>query len=268
MRKINILTSEKILLEKALKEGYVSSKPTDTIRVLIKHYLQHNKKTDEIIKLVEEVLRKDRKYRQSEWSDMIKKMTNTIKKSNNYIVYHVEKAEIMQEELEIIRDLDNLELEKIAFSALVRCKILNQINTSNNNWVYPDKDLYDDALINKNIKEKQKMIYELKIRQLVTTANKITNPSFRVDYLHENGKVLLKINHFDRLIYYYLIWRGEKNISECDECKRYFQKKNNKNKYCKVCAKEVDKQKRRERHKKSKFAEIENPPNPYSHKGS
>lgn len=193
----------------------------------------------------------------------------------------IENVKITNNELQYIKQLDDKNLEKIAFTMLVYAKITNCILREDLNWVGQSiTNIFKEAKVNLKGKDKELLLHKLyntKLKEIeiidketgeiiTEDINYISMPksnsknSFKINYAdYNNGKeddIEITIEDFNSVIYYYLIWKGEK-WKKCENCKsRWFKPTNNKSKYCAKCAKEIKNEQNKIYYNISKNADI------------
>lgn len=257
---MRLILNEKILLDKALNEGYiVEKKPTVTMSILIRHYFSEENKKKQVIELVDKFFSKNYKgYNTVKWRDTIEKIIKTIQKDKDYSLREINSINITESELEVIKEINNNRLEKLAFVLLVYAKIYNQINKNESNWVNEEhKYIFSDAKIAVKIKDQGKMIHTLSDMGLVESSKKVDCTNLKVKFVDDNSDVVLSISDFRNFVYEYLRWKGYKiNTCENEKCKILFSPTNNRQVYCKSCWKEKQLEWQRESMKKIRSKNI------------
>ena len=157
----------------------------------------------------------------------------------------VESVSIYQSELDIINQAETDKEKKLLFTLFVLAKI----NGSNSGWVNNDiKDIFQLANITATVKDRASMIYKLYTAGLVDQSQKIDNLSLKVELGNIDEPIILMVDTFENIGNQYIAhfktgWRM------CECCSKLFKVKNkigNPQKYCKACAKEVNKEKTKE----------------------
>lgn len=201
--------------------------------------------------------------RVSRYKDNRNKKTQVSSEESYYYNKHlvkIDKIIITKNELEIISKIDDIKAEKIAFIMLIYAKIISEIQHRDNYWVYtPVTDIYTEAKVGGNSVSKLLVINKLYDKELKidfdeqTGEEKIINyisrmhngniTSTRVNFLEptynkelKDDDIGLVVEDFDSVIYYYLIWKGQK-WKRCERCYKWIRQKNNKMKYCSNCSK-------------------------------
>lgn len=157
----------------------------------------------------------------------------------------VESVNIYQSELDIINQAETDKEKKLLFTLFVLAKI----SGNNFGWVnYDIKDIFQLANITATVKDRAGIIYKLYTAGLVDQSQKIDNLSLKVELGNIDEPIVLTVDAFENIGNQYIAnfktgWRM------CECCSKLFKIKNkigNPQKYCKTCAKEVNKEKTRE----------------------
>ena len=244
---MKIILNEKQMLEKSLSEGYIDDKPTNTIKLLSKHYFSIGQDKDQVINSIENFMEKNYiNFNITDWQRTINNCVRSIYKHNNFTLLNINKVEIYHEELDIIKNISNLRLEKLAFVLLVYSKIYNQMNKNDSNWVNSNlRDIFSDTKMAVSTKEQGLMINKLGGMGVVEVSKKVDCTNIKVLFTKSNGDVAFEVNDFRDIVFYYLKWIGE-DISNCDECARLIKINSNRQKYCPACWKEIRLEQQRE----------------------
>jgi len=245
---MKIILNEKQMLEKSLNDGYIDDKTTSTIKLLAKHYFSIGQNIEQVINSIENFMDKNyHNFNIADWQNTISKSVKYVSKYNSFDLLDINKVEIYQEELEIIKDINNLRLEKLAFILLVYSKIYNQMNKNDSNWVNSSlKDIFSDTKMAVSTKEQGLMINKLGGMGVVEVSKKVDCTNIKVLFTKSNGDVAFEVNDFRDIVFYYLKWIGE-DISNCDECARLIKVNSNRQKFCPTCWKEIREQQNKDK---------------------
>lgn len=176
----------------------------------------------------------------------------------NVKMIDIEVITITKKELEHISNLNNLILEKLAFILLVYAKITNLQFQNDKSWVNKSYSVIcKEAHVDLRGVEQRRIFHELVKQKYINASNNNSKTSIKVEFvdndkMSENGII---INDFEGVIYQYLIWKGQKWV-KCEKCGKWIIPRNNKTKYCGVCAKEMQLEWQRESMKKSRSSKI------------
>lgn len=247
------IVNEKKFVEDTLKNKTVSNKPSDTIRLLAKHYFHQGLDKETVLSKVEQFISENvHGYKSMEWNKRIKDAITRVSKSEDYALSVVEKVSISKRELSVISSLDNLELEKLAFVLLVHAKVNNAMKHKEGNWVNSDpKELAADAMLKSRSDVQQgKLRYELKCRGLIEAPR---GNSVRVNYIDDQSEVAIIITDFQHYIEKYLKWKGVIKSKKCESesCIEYVEPSSNRQKFCAKCSRlrRNEQQKKRDKNK-------------------
>jgi len=238
---MKLILNEKKMLDDSLENGYIdTNKPSNTIRILVRYYFSIGMNKPQIIDNIDKFFELNLPdYNSIKWQQAIENMVNYVHKKKDYSMTNVEKVEITENELNTIKGINNIKLEKLAFSLLVYAKIYNQINRKDENWVNEQhKYVFSDAKVIANIKDQGKMIHKLVELGLVGNSVMVSSTNIKVNFIDSDSPIVLIINDFRNFTYEYLRLKGE-NIRNCDKCGVLVIPSNNYQKYCTDCAKMV-----------------------------
>ncbi len=182
---------------------------------------------------------------------------------------------LYKSEMQTLAALENENLQKLAFAALVVHKYIGQYN-DNGNILYHsyikccEKDIYRIADI-KNVSgaTKNKLWKMLSDMGLVkfrvnTNASFRFNPqwialpvftvTFNEDIAEEesNKEVFMDVTNYDDIMLYWRLYMGDKDVTLCKDCGCPIERENGKQ-YCRICAKKRKKASDNKRYKKGKI---------------
>ena len=202
-----------------------------------------------------------------DWDDNLRKMVNKYTKTKNCEFREVvEKVFITKEELNVITSIgglsgfESIEIEKILFVMLVLAKANNGI------WIsYTSNDIFKlarfkyKARTDKQQIQREKLIYDLSHftdgiveGNVINVTNFGKQPSIKLNFVSEEGENVIEVDlkEIDNVILKYLNWRKKDGYNYCECCgKGIVSKAKKPTKYCNKCAKEVDKNKAKNRMK-------------------
>ena len=236
--KINL--NEKETAIKCIEEGTIDKKPSTTINLLAKYYHNNGMAKEQIIDEINDFMKKNYKqYNSVLWNNLIESIVKQVIKNNSQLV-HIESINITKAELEFIKNIETLKMQKVAFTYLVYAKVFNKINENNNNWVKSNyrNEIFKDANVTETGKDQLLILKNMIELNIFTMAKNITNNSINVgNYINKDGEIALVISDFRALGLQYLKFvYNDKNIIKCEECNIMINRSNNKVKYCKNCA--------------------------------
>ena len=253
---LNVILNESEIIKKALEGDYDKDNITATLNLLLKHYYIEGT-TDELLlreKILEYLKNNYKGYKRAKWEDLDYKITrrflNIIKRNKIDVkIIDVPKIGITKIELETIKNLNDIKLEKIAFIMLVYAKISNITMNNTEGWINKSCSVIcKEAKVNLKGVEKERIFNNLYVQKYIEQRKNNSKTNMRICYVNNISELEMVIDDFDGVIYKYLIWKGEK-WKRCCECGKWIKLKtfNSKQKYCKVCSIKVDNLKRNSR---------------------
>ena len=261
--------NEKEMAEELYKNNkLINDNTLIRLRCYIKLLKQMNKTKTDIRNEIDNLMMEHYNgFVMGDWNDTLQKMVNKYSKCKNSNFREVvDKVYITKEELDVIVSVGSLsgfasiEIEKVLFVMLVLAK------ANNGMWVsYTSNDIFKLARFKYKTKtdpqiiQREKLIYDLShFTDGVVEGNVIgvTNfgkqPSIKLNFVSEEGENVIEVDlkEIDNVILKYLNWRKKDGYNYCECCgKEIVSKAKKPTKYCSKCAKEVDKNKAKNRMK-------------------
>jgi hypothetical protein len=239
-----LILNEKELLRKSLEDGYIDEKkPSNTIRILAKYYFSINMDKEQVFDSINNFFGNNyKKYNYVKWQNAFDRIIKNVYKDNKFELLDINCVKITKNELERMKNLNNIKYEKLAFVLLVYAKIYNQMNKTDSGWVnIEQKHIFSDAKIVIKVKDQGLALHRLEELGMINASKMVDCTNIRVNYIDENSEVVLDVKDFRNYVYEYLKWKGE-NISSCQKCGILLSPTNNRHKYCKTCWKEKERE--------------------------
>lgn len=242
---MKIILNERRHAERALQYGEMDRKPTKTLICIAKFQLAQGKNVNETYESLDNFMTQYYPdYNAVQWD---KYLTRIITQSENWIksrkednkstMIEIDKIPITHTELQEIKALKSIRLEKLAFVMLVYSKINNLINESNTYWVNNEmKDVYSDSQMAVSKKDQGLLVYKLIQHGYLKSSMRVDSTNVQVLFACEIDEVSFHLERFDDFVLEYLRWKGE-NVKNCSICGRRMLVKSNRMKYCKDCKK-------------------------------
>lgn len=253
-RVMMIILNEKKYIESVIEKGEVSSKPSETINLMVKYYKYLGFKKNEVYEKIHEYLLKNYKpYNKVKWEDTINKYIETNFKKG-YELIEIDFIPITDKEVDKIKTLKSKRLERLAFTMLVIAKMNNMVSDKNNGWVNKkDKEIFKHANIRTSIKEQCLLLNDLKTKEFIEFSQRVDNTNNKVLFIEE-GVAVIKIDDMRNLGYIYDDFVGYGKFKKCEICGEVIKNtsKTKIPKYCDGCIKEKQKEWDREYRNKNK----------------
>ena len=254
---MKIVLDEHVILNKALNDGVVDDRPTLTILVLAKHYLDEGCERDRVIFNINNFMCKHYQgYIFANWQKTIRNIVDRVNRRSDFNLVDIKEVVIYKEELDVVKSISNLKFERLAFTLLVYAKIYNILNKNNTNWVNAEfKDVLNDTGMRISRYDGALMVYELKKKGLLQPSRIVDSTNIKVLFAKDEGDVAFKVSHFDNIIDYYYQWLEPEKYMNCEVCGVPVKRTIHNRKYCDVCARDLQLKRQRESwHKhKSKY---------------
>ena len=240
---LGLILNETEIVNKTLIGGLdLPSKPSKVIRMIIKNMIINNNSDNDIKELVSKLLEKNygKNYNKNYWNKYIDSTVKSLKKKENKMI-DIDKVNIYKEELETIKSLNNIRLEKLAFILLVYCKINKQVNPLINNKInIPLTNIINESCINKNSNSKF-LLNELYKKDFIKQGNSCDGTAIQILYIRNEGEIEFTIDDLRdyQPITWYLEYRQGIKYKKCEKCGKRFEvnpKSKKPTKICKKCA--------------------------------
>ncbi|XZH34200.1 hypothetical protein ACSW8L_15880 (plasmid) [Clostridium perfringens] len=243
---IKVLNEENHAL-RLLEEGFIlDNKVGYELSLLAKYYIHRQglNRPQTKNKLIEFCNTHLENFDAINWRNTINRSVENGKKLN---FINVNEVTITESELNVITSIKSSRCQKILFVLLVIAKTNNKLNkivAKQKNKDYEDIYYVNDSIssivkLSKTSLKSDERYKILKELQDLGYIEVTTKGKFKINIVNDSSEIKLHINRLDDFIYDYLIYIGQKvKVCEGEGCNKRILVKNNKNKYCKECAKE------------------------------
>ena len=252
---LGLILDEEKIVNGALNGKLKIDNESKIVNLLIKYYDSKVEGTDNVsskLKIKELILdtmsKCDNLFTRPKWNDYITKQINKYYKNkekynNDSKLFKLDKIEIYKKELEMIDNIDDKKLKKLAFVLLVYCKINKKINNLDSNWINISlSNIFKESKITGKYEDKVLLLHNLEKLGFINNNYDGKKVSIEINYIKNNGEMVIELTNFDGVIYEYLNYIGE-HWKQCCRCGKWFKIKGSNNKYCNVCAKIKEKEK-------------------------
>ena len=232
-----IILDERSWAENAINGLDLGKKPSSTIARLGRYYYSNGYGKAEIQRLLKEFLIKcDPAVRIAQWEPFIESVA---KHSDKYPLINLSGVEITKKEMSKIGELQTKNLRKLMFTMLCLAKYGNAVSPKNNNWVnFPSEDIFNLANIKITRVRQSLMINDLWQAGYIGYSNLVDNININVKIV-EDGEQELLVTDCRNLGNQYL-QHTEGGFIQCECCGACVKETNNRCKYCREGAVEID----------------------------
>ncbi|WP_317412188.1 hypothetical protein [Clostridium baratii] len=233
---MKIIKDEYKYIENILKNPKdIKIDTTKKLIVLIKHLRQNEKNREEILFYLQDFMSNNYpEFNLSMWDEFLRKLVKTYA-CKKYSLRKIEKIDIYKEEMDYIRNFKDAKLERILFIMLVYAKI-----GGFNGWINTDiSNVFKDSNTSSTKKNMYLYIHKLKERGIVDIQKQVDGRNVKIEFMRDNGEVVISIIDFKDPIMDYYKYIGQKvKVCEGEGCdKRILVKGRATTKFCKECAK-------------------------------
>lgn len=177
------------------------------------------------------------RYNPVDWFAMIESVAE---KADKYTLCECDGVTITENEINIIKSVEDKVLERLLFTLLCMAKFLNFRNENNNDWVnFDDSEIFKIANISISAFNKGIKLNTLRELGLIEYAKRIDNLNIRVLYIDKSDDAtnILLVDDFRSLGNEWRLYCGE-NYIRCNECGKLIRKTSKNKKYCTDCINE------------------------------
>lgn len=237
-----VILNELDILNNILENDYMDNKkPLSCLRILCKYYFKKGLNKEEILKKLDKYMSKNYNgYNEDNWYGKLKGLIKTVQKYNNFEIINVNEISITEYEWNKILELNDKQLERVAFILLVYQKI-NQIkNPNSNGWINQTlTDIFSESIIRANNIEKGRILHKLYSLKYIEQKNTCDATELKLKHTYNSSNVKININNFNNVISYYYEYRNNERWKECNVCGKRFKMNNNdySSMYCGKCRK-------------------------------
>ena len=228
---LGLILNETEIVNKTIEGSLkLPSKPSKVLRIIIKNMIINENSDEDIKELIENLLKREygKNYNKTYWNKYIDSTIKSLKKKENKMI-DVDKVNIYKEELETIKSLNNIRLEKLAFILLVYCKINKQVNPLINNKInIPLYNILMESLIKRD-NDSKLLLNELYKKEFIHQGNSCDGTAIQILYVRNEGELPFIIDDLRdyQPITWYLEYRLGLKYKKCKRCGKRFEVKIN-----------------------------------------
>lgn len=236
-----IVLNEKQWVEDILESSSLGAKPSETLGRLARYYHEIGYRKSEVSRMLEEfLLRCDPNTNIVRWQAVI---DNSVKFAWKGSLINVEPISITRNELEAIKRLPGILLQRLMFTLVCLAKYGNAVSQKNNSWVNRDiRDVLSLANIKVTVRRQSLLYNDLWRLGYVGYSNIVDNINVNVKILDDSGDSVMKIGDFRNLGNQYMRHIEDGYIA-CQHCGLIIKRCSPTQKYCKNCSVDINIQK-------------------------
>lgn len=172
-------------------------------------------------------------YNPVRWSITLDKY---VKDAGKYKLCEIEYVPITEDELDYIKDIENIRLERIMFTLLCFAKLYNLKNIKNNNWVnIRSGHIVSLARVTAAVRQQGSFYNKLKQLGLIDLSTYVGKFNMKVNFIDNEGTPVLMVSDFRELGYEYMSWKNG-GYFRCKQCGILSKQNKFGNRvYCKDC---------------------------------
>lgn len=276
-----MIFNELEFVERMLQKGFLLDKYLFELKKLAAYYNKHEGLEADDIKTKLKAFCGEHlpQYNEVRHLDLILKAARYGAGKKNTLVV-IPPVCVTEKELETIRTLQDIQLERVAFTLLVLSKVnkhkpkkeskaRNAIYDKNGNiisskhkedsyYVTSTNELFTHAKFKGNKSNRESLLAELKQKDLIELT---AFGTIKVKFVDAGTATppILTLTHFDDFVLEYDRLTGHRRIDYCKSCRKPMVKVSNRQEYCTACQKEMRLGKYRRYNEKRKPPPLENP---------
>ena len=234
--------------KKMLVKGFIGDRYTMELKILAKYYnKKYGLKTDAIkSKLKDFCIKYLPKYNEVLHLEMIIKASKYGVQKKNTLM-NIPPIPITKSELDKIESLNDIKLETIAFTALVLSKIdkyrpKKKNNKKNEYHCNNLQEMFINSKVRSDKEQREDYIRKLSVTELFDLTVFTT---LKINFVDESEDPELRICKYENFVLEYLSYKGE-NVEDCIVCCTPFLPNGNRQKFCKICWKERERELKRD----------------------
>ena len=241
-----VVLNELDILNNILDNGYIEEKrPLSSLRILCKYYLGKGLDNETIYNKLNEYMKNSYNgYNEANWYGKINGVIKNTRNYNNFEVVNVDKVVITEDEWDKIIELNDKQLERVAFILLVYQKINKFKNKNNDGWISNTiTDIFEESNVKLKKEEKGKLLHKLYKKEYISIKNSCDSNGIKINYINTESKDKIIIDNFVNVISYYYEYKNNEKWKECSVCGKRIKITNNRINSCKECSRKIKNEK-------------------------
>lgn len=245
-----IILHERQYAEHLLESSDMGAHPSDALTRIAKLCAADGRGNAETRQILEQhVLKCIPDANLTMWQDLI---ARCIRSAKRYPLIDIDRVPVYRGEMQICAGLDGVQTRRLMFTLICLARYGNMINDQNNNWVNrQESEILRLANLEVSVMRRSLMLNSLREAGLIGFSRRVDNLNINVRCLSDEKTDVeaLHISDFRNLGYQFMRYTGAPSL-ECSMCGAVIPKKNNRQLYCKDCAKEVNRERAASRYRR------------------
>ena len=237
-----IILHERQYAEHLLESSDMGAHPSDALTRIAKLCVADGRSNTETRQILEQhVIKCIPDANLTMWQDLI---ARCIRSAKRYPLIDIDWVPVYRGEMQICAGLDGVQTRRLMFTLICLARYGNMINDQNNNWVNrQESEILRLANLEVSVMRRSLMLNGLREAGLVGFSRRVDNLNINVRCLSDEKTdvEILRVTDFRNLGYQFMRYAGAPSL-ECSMCGAVIPKKNNRQLYCKDCAKEVNRE--------------------------
>lgn len=246
---VSVILNEREWAENAIKNPSFDKSNPKGLSMVAKYYYSQGYSKKDIPGMLEDfVLRCNPDANMVAMRELAEKIA---KQSDKYELVNISGISITEAEIKLIGLLKSRMAQRLMFTLLCLAKYAHAVNPNRNGWVNrKNRDIFALANIIIASQKQELMLNDLWTLGYIDFSKAINNTSIKVCVMDKSSPEVMFISDFRNLGNQYRRYCGERYI-ECENCGAVVRKTGRAQKYCSVCARDVNRRKTIETRRKS-----------------
>lgn len=240
---MSIVLDENLWAENAIKARSLGKKPFETLYRVARYYMDEGYTKKETRSMLDKFLIQCNPTASlPKWADSI---DNAMRRATKYTAVKIDSIDITVPEIEIIKSIKGIQLQRLAFTLLCVAKYNLIVNPKTNGWITtPDNEIMRMSNINTSHIRQNYMYNTLFSIGMIKLPRRVDSTSVQICFMRD-GDTAMSVSDFTNLGYQYMMYCGDKNYYRCQNCGHVVKKKTAQEKggrppkYCPECAAKI-----------------------------
>lgn len=241
-----IVLNEREWITTALENNDLGGRPLYAVQIYARYLIEDGcGKSEARKKISEMLLRYDSSINLFDWDGTIE---YAIRHAGDRKLIEVNGVNVTESEINKIKSVDGPLRQRLLFTVLCLSKYYYSVSEKCDYWFKIDaKDLFNMANVVVSNTKRGLMLNDLIEAGMIAKGRRVDSVSYRSNFIDDDSPTIISVDDFRNLGFRYESISSNEYIT-CDECGLLVRRKGRRQKYCKECAKRMDRQHALERY--------------------
>ena len=243
---MQIVLNEREWITTALENNDLGGRPLYAVQIYARYLIEGGcGKSEARKKISEMLLRYDSSINLFDWDGTIE---YAIRHAGDRKLIEVNGVNVTESEINKIKSVDGPLRQRLLFTVLCLSKYYYLVSEKCDYWFKIDaKDLFNMANVVVSNTKRGLMLNDLIEAGMIAKGRRVDSVSYRSNFIDDDSPTIISVDDFRNLGFRYESISSNEYIT-CDECGLLVRRKGRRQKYCKECAKRMDRQHALERY--------------------